>query len=413
MKRGSFKRLLAAGALLPLCGGVWAQNLSVAILGNQPTAPSALVQNLMGLGVNYFNVSYTGTAWSSGTFTGGNGVIGFNSGIILSNGNAASVVGPSGSGTSNCNNPNPEENQELANLAGVAATDIYDVTILSFDFVPDFNNITFQYVFASSEYNQYVGSEYNDVFAFFLNGNAPADDVAVLPGTSTIIDVNNVNACANSSYYINNNNQPTTLGSCILDFPSANLNTTMTGLTTVLTVNAPVNAGVTNTMELAICDVGDCNLDSNVFIQAGSFSSGPTATPTSSPTPTPTVTATATETPCGYPGNTCTPTSTPTITPTPVYADVFYVSKNAFGPANPVSILVDYTTYPGQYDLWIYNTAGEHIKTLDSRTLSEPVSQWYSWDGKNEYGDPCASGVYIIYLVEPFSQKMRRVVLIR
>ncbi len=410
MKRGSFKFFLAVGSLLPLCGGVWAQNLSVTTLGNLPNA-SALVQDLMGLGVNYFNVNYTGTAWSAGTFTGGNGIIGFNSGIILSNGNAASVVGPSGSGTSNCNNENPEENQELANLAGVAVSDIFDVTVLSFDFVPAFNNVTFQYVFASSEYNQYVGSEYNDVFAFFLNGNAPADDVAVLPGTSTIIDVNNVNVCTNSSYYINNTSQPTTF--CNITLPSANLNTTMSGLTTVLTVNAPVNTGVTNTMELAICDVGDCNLDSNVFIQAGSFSSGPTATPTSSPTPTPTVTPTATDTPCGYPGNTCTPTLTPTVTPTPVYEDVFYVSKNVFNPSNPVSILVDTTTYPGQYDLRIYNTAGENIRTLDSRTLSEPVSQWYSWDGRNKYGDPCASGVYIIYLAEPLSQKMRRVILVR
>ncbi len=155
----------------------------------------------------------------------------------------------------------------------------------------------------------------------------------------------------------------------------------------------------------------------NTFPPTSTATFTPTATATSTPTPTTTptntATPTATNTPCGFPGNTCTPTPTPTSTPTPVIADVFYVSKNVFSPSEPVSILVDYTTYPGQYDLWIYNTAGEHIKTLDSKTLSEPVSQWYSWDGKNKYGDPCASGVYIIYVVEPFSQKMRKVVLVR
>ncbi|HTC21013.1 MAG TPA: hypothetical protein VK859_09205, partial [bacterium] len=69
--------------------------------------------------------------------------------------------------------------------------------------------------------------------------------------------------------------------------------------------------------------------------------------------------------------------------------------------------------YSGPYDLCIYNTAGEHIRTLASQQLSAPVDQWYVWDGKNKRGDPCASGVYIIYLTEPFSVKVKRVVLLK
>ncbi len=422
-------------------GLIHAQSLNVTPLVNL-SGPSALVQNLMGTGLSFSNVTYTGTAQSSGTFTGGNGTVGFDSGIILSNGSAASVVGPSGSGTNNCNNTPGD--QDLANLAGVPVTDTYDATLLSFDFVPNFNNITFQYVFASSEYNQYVGSNFNDVFGFFVNGV----NAAVLPGTSTTVEINNVNACLNSSYYINNNTEPTTLaGACTLTLPSANLNTTMTGLTTVLTVNVPVNPGVTNHIKLGICDVGDCQLDSNVFIQAGSFSSGPTSTPTLTPTFTPTKTLTntatitptftptftatltptftptftitntptptATDTPCGFPGNTCTWTPTFTPTATPYNADIFEVTKNIFRPSDPVSIFVNYTKYPGEYDLWIYNTAGEHVKTLDSQQLTAPVSQWYSWDGKNKYGDTCASGIYIFELIEPYSHKEKKIILIR
>ncbi|HVZ79974.1 MAG TPA: hypothetical protein VHE12_04135 [bacterium] len=145
-------------------------------------------------------------------------------------------------------------------------------------------------------------------------------------------------------------------------------------------------------------------------------SSTPTFTTTRTPTRTPTSTATstATLTPCGYPGNTCTWTPTFTPTATPYNADIFQVSQNVLRPSGPpVSIYVNYTSYPGDYELRIYNSAGEHIRTLDSRSLSGPVSQWYEWDGKNKYGDPCASGVYIFYLAEPFSLKKRRILLIR
>ena len=414
---------------LSLLGGqLRAQGLSVTPLGAQ--SPNVLVQDLMGVGVPSFNnVTYSGTAWSSGAFTGGAGIVGFDAGIILSNGSAASVAGPNGPAASTCNNLPGD--QDLANQAGAALSNTYDATVLSFDFVPAYNNITFQYVFASDEYNQYVGSAYNDAFGFFVNGV----NEALVPGTSTIVAINNVNACQNSSYYVNNTTQTTNLGACSLTLPSGNLNTSMNGLTTVLTVNAAVTPGVTNHIKLAICDVGDCYLDSNVFIRASSFSSGPTATPTNTPTitatstptftatlsptftpsftPTSTATPTPTDTPCGFPSNTCTWTPTFTPTATPYTADIFDVTKNVLRSGESVSVFVNYTTYPGQYDLRVYNSAGEHIKTLDSQQLTAPVSQWYSWDGKNKYGDSCASGVYILDLVEPYSQKQKRILLLR
>jgi hypothetical protein len=90
------------------------------------------------------------------------------------------------------------------------------------------------------------------------------------------------------------------------------------------------------------------------------------------------------------------------------------VNKNFFNPAQgAVSIEVDYSQYPGPYSLMIYNTAGEHIRTLDSKQLSSPVSQWYYWDGTNKYNAHCASGEYILYLIEPFGRKIKRVILVR
>lgn len=406
MKRLFFT--IVAGVVLSLCVGnsrVFAQNLTVTNLGT--SNPSVLVQNLMGIGVSSFtNVTYQGAAYSSGTFTGGSSVVGFDSGIILSNGAAASAQGPNSNFADECfDGPG---DLDLANLAGVPVTDTYDATALSFDFVPAYNNITFQYVFASEEYNEYVGTQFNDVFGFFLNGT----NVALVPGTSSVISINTVNNCTNPAYFIDNSNGSSSV-SCIITKPTANLNTSMNGMTTILTVNMAVTPGTTNHIKLAICNVGDCQLDSNVFIKASSFTSGPTATLTPTPTATYTSTPTFTLTPCGYPGNTCTATDTPTITPTPIPADVFTLDKNVFSPSNPVSISIYYTAYPGLFELCIYNSAGELVKILDSQQLAAPLRQNYTWDGTNKYGDPCASGVYVIYAIEPYGRKLKRVILVR
>jgi hypothetical protein len=130
----------------------------------------------------------------------------------------------------------------------------------------------------------------------------------------------------------------------------------------------------------------------------------PTYTPTQTFTPTSTYTPTSTPTPCGYPGDTCTPTITP--------SNQFYVSKNLFSPnQGPVSIAVA-CPGGGNFSLIIYNSAGEHIKTLDSRTLIANYSQSYTWDGYNKHNEKCANGVYIIYLVEPFAVKVKRFLLV-
>ncbi len=119
----------------------------------------------------------------------------------------------------------------------------------------------------------------------------------------------------------------------------------------------------------------------------------------------------------GCPQTTLTPT--PTLIPTPTFTplpscDLFYVSENIFQPSQgPISIQVDYCQYPGAYSLGIYNSAGEHIKTLDARHLEGPIAASYLWDGRNKNGDPCASGVYILYLVEPYNRQIKRILLLK
>ena len=68
--------------------------------------------------------------------------------------------------------------------------------------------------------------------------------------------------------------------------------------------------------------------------------------------------------------------------------------------------------YPGHYALRIYNSAGEHIKTLDEGTLIGPFAQHFTWDGTNVNGDSCADGVYIIYWADAFDSRFARVLLV-
>jgi hypothetical protein len=137
-----------------------------------------------------------------------------------------------------------------------------------------------------------------------------------------------------------------------------------------------------------------------------------TMSPTATLTPTLTDTATTTFTPT----QTFTPTNSATPTATLPTFDEFYVNKNVFNPPTDgsVSIYVGYSSYPGPYSLSVYNSAGEAITQLDpTQTITNVVMKSYFWDGKNKYGQPCASGVYLLYLVEPFDKKLKRLILLR
>jgi hypothetical protein len=216
-----------------------------------PIGAVAAVQELIGAGVTVSNVVFTGDPSALGLFTNGAGVVGFERGIILSSGMATIAQGPNTSNGAGTGFGLPGD-PDLTNQAGAPT---FDAAILEFDFVTAGNRLTFQYVFGSEEYNEFVGS-FNDVFAFFLNGQ----NVALLPN-GQVVSVNNVNLGANAQFYRNN------------ELPNATIDTELDGLTTVLTVEVPVTPGVRNHIKLAIADANDDILDSAVFIASGSFAS--------------------------------------------------------------------------------------------------------------------------------------------
>jgi hypothetical protein len=129
-------------------------------------SPEDLAQTLAGDGVTVSDVTYTGDPTAAGTFAGGGGIAGFDDGLVLSSGRVASVVGPNDTRAKSATHGTPGD-WELTALAGFKTL---DAASLAFDFVPDADRVFIRYVFGSEEYNEYVNSQYNDVFAFFVNG---------------------------------------------------------------------------------------------------------------------------------------------------------------------------------------------------------------------------------------------------
>lgn len=234
--------------------------------------PADLVNALIGTGPSapvVSNVSYTGAPIAAGTFTDLTNVFGFESGIVLSSGNISYIEGPNVFDNSYVDNGLPGDADLDALIPGY---NTYDATVLEFDFECNYLQfISFQYVFASEEYNEWIGSAYNDVFGFFVNGV----NIALIPETTTPVSVNNLN-CGNPfgtadnycSLFINND----------LSDGGGSEDTEMDGFTVVLTATTAINPGV-NHIKLAIADAGDHVLDSDVLIKGESFVCAPPVLP--------------------------------------------------------------------------------------------------------------------------------------
>ena len=240
--------LMAMVSTLAAAGSLSTQDLGLLL------SPTDLVYRLLGQGVTVSNISFKGVNHAAGTFSGGTGIIGFEDGIVLSSGKIASIIGPNNSPSTSTSNNMPGDPDVATLIPGYMT---YDATVLEFDFVPAGNKIIFEYVFGSEEYLEWVGTAFNDVFGFYINGI----NQALIPGTTTPVSINNVNHLSNTGYFFDNT--------------SAVFDTQMDGLTAVLKVTADVNPNESNHIKLVIADAGDFIYDSWVMLRAESFVSIP------------------------------------------------------------------------------------------------------------------------------------------
>lgn len=247
----------------------FSQNITV----NETFTPQQLIENIL---VNSGCVSVSNFSANGGNFGAGELSYGyfnangsafpFQEGILLTTGKLNTAVGPNSNFSDDGNNSGWTGDADLNTALGLSNT--FNATVLEFDFVPNANNISFEYVFSSEQYllNPSSGQcNFTDGFAFLLKeaSTTTYQNLALIPGTSTPVKVNTVRGngticpSANEAYFD--------------AFNTGNYPTTYDGQTKILTAQSVVNPGTLYHIKLVIADEGNGRFDSGIFLRAGSF----------------------------------------------------------------------------------------------------------------------------------------------
>ncbi|HEY8400832.1 MAG TPA: choice-of-anchor L domain-containing protein [Cytophagaceae bacterium] len=229
---------------------------------------ASIVQSLVGKGVEVSNITSNlpETSLAYGTFKDTTGRFGISKGLLLTTGSVYNVPGPNNSGGTTSANYTPGD-PDLTQIVKPLVT--HDATVVEFDIIPTVDTLVFRYIFASEEYQEFVGSAYNDVFAFYISGpGIPGKkNLAVIPGTHIPVAINNVNHQSYTQYYIDNGSGTGGI--------TGDVNLQYDGFTTVLKARIPVIPCKKYHLKFVIADTQDRNLDSGVFIEAGSLGAEP------------------------------------------------------------------------------------------------------------------------------------------
>ena len=209
--------------------------------------------------------SFTGTAQGVngiGYFNANGSGFQYREGIVLSTGNAVDSEGPN----DGINNTMPSQwtgDGDLTIITG--RQELFNASFLQFDFVPRANSISFNFLFASEEYDDDFQCNFSDVFAFILTGpDGVSQNLALLPDTDIPVSVTSIRpgipeACSeeNIEFFagINGNTSPIS----------------QHGQTISLKAESLVIPNETYTIKLVIADNRDPELDSAVYLEAGSF----------------------------------------------------------------------------------------------------------------------------------------------
>jgi hypothetical protein len=231
------------------------------------TPQQAVEDIFLSNGIFISNITYNGVAANTlnsavGTFVSNGSGLGIESGLLLSSGQAIGAEGIYNLGSTANSFTNGIQND--SDIAGLVEGMSYDGAILEFDFIATGDSMDFVYVFGSEEYEEFVGSAFNDVFGFFVSGPGisgtftnGAVNIALVPGTTDPVAINTVNANMNSQYFVVNTGQ-------ILaqyDAYTTPLHACIGGL----------QIGEAYHIKLAIADLADQVLDSGVFLSGSSF----------------------------------------------------------------------------------------------------------------------------------------------
>ncbi len=217
-----------------------------------------------------------GTVNGIGYFTNNNPTFDLSSGIVLSTGNVLSVPGPNTSILSEGGTgwPGDTELENIIQMATGNPMNSKNATKLEFDFTSLNEFMSFNFLFASDEYGAFQ-CQFADAFAFLLTDltTGITTNIAVLPGTTIPVSVVTIRDSVNNMACTSEN------ANFFDQYFSGNLNyssaTNFNGQTHVMTASSPIVAGNPYHVKLVIADRLDSLYDSAVFIQEGSFTTGP------------------------------------------------------------------------------------------------------------------------------------------
>ncbi len=237
---------------------------------------------LLGNGIQAFNITYQGGDNQLGYLTGGDDVFSISSGLILSCDVAENLECPDEFLSCDGCLGNGFSDPDLLDIANsvpdliggsFSVSSVNDGCVLEFDFIAAGDTVSFDYVFGSDEYETWINTQYNDVFAFFLSGpgiTGPYDSPAAFPDGSVNIagvpntdpnlpiTISSVNSGTNPEYYVDN---------------QGGTDVCINGYTVPFTASYPVECGETYHIKLAIADGSDTALESIVVLEEGSFES--------------------------------------------------------------------------------------------------------------------------------------------
>ena len=248
-----------------------AQNITV---DSQNYTPQQLVENILidSDCINNINVTnvvggdFGGIDQSYGYFDATGTTFPFQSGIILSTGRLNNVPGPNAS-LSDDNATDWVGDADLEYVLSESGT--INATILEFEFTSVASQVSFNYIFASEEYQENNANtcQFSDLFGFLIRRSGSQDqysNIAIVPNTNTPVKVTTVTPGVPGSCPPENE---TYFGSFNDSTAPINFN----GQTDVLTATANVIPYETYQVKLVIADEFNYRYDSAVFLEAGSF----------------------------------------------------------------------------------------------------------------------------------------------
>ncbi|MFV8375546.1 choice-of-anchor L domain-containing protein [Flavobacterium sp. LB1P71] len=248
------------------------QSISV----NDSYTAQQLVENIL---VNSSCASISNPIATGDTFTAGKnsyayfnnqgGSFPFTEGVLLSTWSSQNSIGPF------IRNQGGGDTSWLgdADLDKELGFKTINATVLEFDFTPLTNFISFDYLFASNEYQDDFPCRFSDGFAFLIkekSSTANYQNLAVIPSTTTPVSSLNIHPLIPSFGVFGG--CPAKNENYFGGYSSSTSPTNYSAQTVVMNAQTNVIAGTTYHIKLVIADDTFQYYDSAVFLKAGSFS---------------------------------------------------------------------------------------------------------------------------------------------